>query len=118
MKILDWQNEIKENELKEVSSCLENGGLVIFPTETVYGLGALATNPKAVDNIFIAKGRANDNPLIVHLDSKEEISTYAEVTNEIERKIIEAVKSCPVLESAKGKNLSLKNLKIIGKENE
>ena len=110
MKILDWKNEIKENELKEVSSCLENGGLVIFPTETVYGLGALATNPKAVDNIFIAKGRANDNPLIVHLDSKEEISTYAEVTNDIERKLIEAFMPGPFTIILKKKDIIPNNV--------
>ncbi len=67
MQILDWKENINVKELDDVSKCLKSGGLVIFPTETVYGLGADATNSKAVDNIFIAKGRANDNPLIVHL---------------------------------------------------
>lgn len=90
MKTLNWKNNIDEFELKEVSECLESGGLVIFPTETVYGLGAIATNKKSVDNIFIAKGRANDNPLIVHLDSKEEIEKYAIIENDIERKLIDA----------------------------
>ena len=96
MKILNWKNEINQNELKEVSECLESGGLVIFPTETVYGIGAIATNPKSVDNIFIAKGRANDNPLIVHLSSKEEISKYAIISNEIEQKLIDAFMPGPV----------------------
>lgn len=90
MKTLNWKNNIDEFELKEVSECLESGGLVIFPTETVYGLGAIATNKKSVDNIFIAKGRANDNPLIVHLDSKDEIEKYAIIENDIERKLIDA----------------------------
>lgn len=90
MKILNWKNEINQEELKDVSNCLINGGLVIFPTETVYGLGALATNPKAVDEIFIAKGRANDNPLIVHLANIEEIEKYATISNDIERKLIDA----------------------------
>ena len=90
MKTLNWKNNINESELKEVSECLESGGLVIFPTETVYGLGAIATNKKSVDSIFIAKGRANDNPLIVHLDSKEEIEKYAIIENDIERKLISA----------------------------
>ncbi|MBQ8219128.1 MAG: threonylcarbamoyl-AMP synthase [Bacilli bacterium] len=88
MKILDWKKEINFNELNEVNTCLENGGLVIFPTETVYGIGAIATNERAVDSIFIAKGRANDNPLIVHVDSIKEIEKYAAITNEIERKLI------------------------------
>ncbi|MBO1912595.1 Sua5/YciO/YrdC/YwlC family protein, partial [Microvirga sp. 3-52] len=44
---------------------LKSGGVVAFPTETVYGLGAIATDEKAVDKIFKAKGRPSDNPLIV-----------------------------------------------------
>ena len=89
MKILNWQKEIDKTELNSVNEMLKRGGLVIFPTETVYGLGALATDTKAVDSIFIAKGRANDNPLIVHLADKAQITEYAEITNEIERKLID-----------------------------
>src|ERR1700744_2363252 len=48
------------------------GGLVAFPTETVYGLGADATNDRAVASIFAAKGRPSFNPLIVHVPSMEE----------------------------------------------
>ena len=90
MKILNWKEKINVHELDEVNKCLKSGGLVIFPTETVYGLGADARNSEAVNNIFKAKGRANDNPLIVHLDSKSNISKYAEITNEIEEKLIDA----------------------------
>ena len=90
MEILDWKNEINVKELERVNQALKCGGLVIFPTETVYGIGADATNSKAVDSIFVAKGRANDNPLIVHLDSKASISKYAVIENDIERKLIEA----------------------------
>lgn len=48
---------------------LRNGGLVCFPTETVYGLGANALRADAVDKIYKAKGRPADNPLIVHISS-------------------------------------------------
>ena len=104
MKILNWKNEINQEELKDVSNCLVSGGLVIFPTETVYGLGALATNPKAVDEIFIAKGRANDNPLIVHLANIEEIKKYATISNDIERKLIDAFMPGPFTIILKKKN--------------
>ena len=57
------------NDAKQAGGLIRNGGLVAFPTETVYGLGADATNPQAIDNIFRAKGRPNNNPLIVHLAS-------------------------------------------------
>ena len=56
---------------------LKNGGVVAFPTETVYGLGALATDELAVQKIFEAKGRPSDNPLIVHIGHKEQVFNYA-----------------------------------------
>ena len=90
MKILDWKEDINKDELDLVNDCLSNGKLVIFPTETVYGIGADARNSQAVDDIFIAKGRANDNPLIVHLGNKEDISKYAIIQNEVEEKLINA----------------------------
>lgn len=89
MKILDWKNNIDDNELNDVNASLESGGLVVFPTETVYGIGADATNSRATDDIFIAKGRANDNPLIVHLADVSDIKNYAYISNEIEQKLID-----------------------------
>jgi L-threonylcarbamoyladenylate synthase len=57
--------------IAEAAKILRAGGLVAFATETVYGLGADATNPEAVARIFEAKGRPSTNPLIVHVESKE-----------------------------------------------
>ena len=53
--------------IDEGARILKEGGLVVFPTETVYGLGANAFDPDAVAKIFKAKGRPHDNPLIVHI---------------------------------------------------
>jgi L-threonylcarbamoyladenylate synthase len=61
---------------------IEKGGLVAFPTETVYGLGADATNPKAVEKIFHAKGRPSDNPLIVHLSDPEQVKLVSGTISE------------------------------------
>ena len=55
---------------------IRRGGLVIFPTETVYGLGADATSPKAAKKIFEAKGRPSDNPLIIHIATPEDAEAY------------------------------------------
>lgn len=63
--------EKKEN-IEEGARILKNGGLVAFPTETVYGLGANGLCGEAVNNIFKAKGRPNDNPLILHVSSIEQ----------------------------------------------
>ncbi len=56
--------------IAEGAKILRAGGLVAFATETVYGLGADATNPEAVARIFEAKGRPSTNPLIVHVDEQ------------------------------------------------
>lgn len=81
---------LSKDELLVAKNELDSGGLVIFPTETVYGLGANALSYDAVDKIFEAKNRASNNPLIVHLKNKEEITKYATVTNDIEQKLIDS----------------------------
>jgi len=80
---------INEDRLYLAKEELDKGNLVIFPTETVYGLGANALDYKAVDKIFAAKNRASNNPLIVHVKSKDEIGKYAIINNDIERKLID-----------------------------
>ena len=59
--------------IAEAAEILANGGLVAFPTETVYGLGANALDPEAVSQIYKAKGRPSDNPLIVHIARASDI---------------------------------------------
>ena len=79
-------NYIKDEELKEASAVIRSGGLVAFPTETVYGLGGDATNPKASRKIYAAKGRPSDNPLIVHIaDFSQLRNIVAEVPQEAEK---------------------------------
>lgn len=89
-KIYNWKNNIKENELNNVIETLKNNELVILPTETVYGLAASTFSDKACKKIFTAKGRAQDNPLIVHVSSKEMIYNIVEKPNEIEEKLIDS----------------------------
>ena len=73
-------NNIDYEILSEAASIIQRGGTVVFPTETVYGLGANALNEDACDKIFKAKGRPSDNPLIVHITSMEELY---ELVNEV-----------------------------------
>ena len=68
---------IKSDKLAEAAQCIAKGGLVVFPTETVYGLGADAFDCKAIDNIYKAKGRPSDNPLIVHISRKDDVYSLA-----------------------------------------
>jgi len=67
----------KEEYLNKAQELIKNGQLVVFPTETVYGLGANALDEEAVKSIFIAKERPQDNPLIVHLADFEDIYKVA-----------------------------------------
>ncbi|MGQ9515063.1 MAG: L-threonylcarbamoyladenylate synthase [Thermoproteota archaeon] len=62
------------SKIRVAAETLRSGGLVAFPTETVYGLGADALNAKAVKKIFEVKGRPADNPLIVHIADREEVN--------------------------------------------
>jgi L-threonylcarbamoyladenylate synthase len=64
-------------KVREAAAALSLGHLVAFPTETVFGLGADACNEKAVEKIFIAKGRPKDHPLIVHISSGELMGKWA-----------------------------------------
>ncbi|MBR5507009.1 MAG: threonylcarbamoyl-AMP synthase [Clostridia bacterium] len=64
---------IYPDNIGEAAECIKNGGTVVFPTETVYGLGADAFNEDAIDKIYEAKGRPGDNPLIVHISEFDEL---------------------------------------------
>ena len=63
------ENNIDMNVIHKAAEIIRNNGTVVFPTETVYGLGASALSGEAVKGIFTAKGRPNDNPLIAHISS-------------------------------------------------
>lgn len=65
------------DKLSQAAAIIRRGGLVAFPTETVYGLGANALDPQAVKGIFAAKGRPQDNPLIIHLYDPSQTQQYA-----------------------------------------
>ena len=75
---------------------LQKGGLVAFPTETVYGLGADATNAEAAKAIFAAKGRPADNPLIVHISSLSMLPEIVSSVPEAAQKLMNAFWPRPV----------------------
>ena len=77
---------ISEKEIETGAEILRQGGLVIFPTETVYGLGANALDSTASAKIYAAKGRPSDNPLICHLASADDAEKYC-IVNEMYKKL-------------------------------
>ena len=96
-KILKIDNELADfdTEFKIAAETIMAGGLVVFPTETVYGLGADATNPQAVKNIYTAKGRPSDNPLIIHVSNPSDAEKYA-YTNAVFYKLADKFMPGPI----------------------
>lgn len=91
MEVLDLKNSTDNyNKIKEAAKIINQGGLVLFPTETVYGLGADGLNKSAVKKIFIAKGRKQDNPLILHISDLDMLDSITYGITELEKKLMEA----------------------------
>lgn len=88
-RLFDWKENIDESELRDVVSTLKNDGIVIFPTETVYGIGGKATSNKVVDRVYQAKQRPRAKAVNILVANVKEIEKYAVITSKIERKIIE-----------------------------
>ena len=80
---------VKMDALPEAGEIIRAGGLVAFPTETVYGLGADAMNSEAAARIYQAKGRPSDNPLIVHIADMDQLDLVAWEVPPLARKIME-----------------------------
>lgn len=88
-KLLDLKNSKNYEKIEEAGNVIKKGGLVLFPTETVYGIGANGLNENAVKNIFIAKGRKQDNPLILHISDYEMLKEISKNVGKIEQKLME-----------------------------
>ncbi|MBO5666550.1 MAG: threonylcarbamoyl-AMP synthase [Firmicutes bacterium] len=74
--------------ITEASEILKRGGLVAFPTETVYGLGGDALNPEAAGKIYAAKGRPSDNPLIVHIADESQLAVLTDKVSDTAKKLM------------------------------
>lgn len=83
-------SHVDSEKLNEAASILKTGGLVAFPTETVYGLGADGLNPEASGKIYAAKGRPSDNPLILHISSMKALDELTVGECPMGRKLAEA----------------------------
>ena len=97
---------------------IKNGGLVAFPTETVYGLGADVFDIKAIEKIFVAKGRPSDNPLIAHVAEKDQINLLVSEITDSAEKFIKAFFPAPLTlvlpKSAQVPLIATANLQTIG----
>ena len=89
-KYIDLRNKNDFSELEYAGNIIKSGGLVLFPTETVYGLGANGLNENAVKKIYVAKGRSSDNPLILHISNMDMLSRIATNISDLEYKLMNA----------------------------
>ena len=85
---INFKNTKNYDELNAAADAINQGKLVLFPTETVYGIGANALDKEAVKKIYTAKGRASDNPLIAHISNIEMLEQLAIEIGEVEKKLI------------------------------
>lgn len=84
------KDNFSQSEFEEASEILRNGGLVAFPTETVYGLGGDGLLSSAAKKIYTAKGRPSDNPLIIHIASMDDLMELTDVVSEKANKLAKA----------------------------
>jgi len=88
-KKIDIRNNYYKDMLIDAARIIKTGGLVIFPTETVYGIGANGLNSEAVKKIFVAKNRAQDNPLILHVSSIDMVKSIVTDITPLEQKLMD-----------------------------
>jgi len=82
------EHTVKDQSIVEAAAILRNGGLVAFPTETVYGLGARFDCPDAVERLFAAKGRPADNPLIAHISHPRQLTELVTHMTPLEERLM------------------------------
>ncbi len=104
-KYINIQNEKNLDILKDASTAIRDGGIILMPTETVYGLGANGLDENTVKKIFIAKGRKQDNPLILHISNMEMLDKIAYNISALEYKLMEKFWPGPLTIILKRKNI-------------
>ena len=87
-KYLDLRKNYNKEKLVEAAQYIKDGKLVLFPTETVYGIGANGLDDNAIKKIFVAKNRAQDNPLILHISNINMLENITDDISELERRLI------------------------------
>lgn len=102
IKITDIERQ--SGDIDRAAALIRDGGLVVIPTETVYGLGGDGTNPSSSKKIYAAKGRPSDNPLIIHIAEPSDAEKYA-YTNQLYYKLAKAFMPGPLTVILKKKDI-------------
>ena len=88
-KYLNYDDKFNNEMMEKAGAIIRSGGLVAFPTETVYGLGANALDTDAAKKIYEAKGRPSDNPLIAHISDKDQVDVLAKNVSDKAKKLMD-----------------------------
>jgi L-threonylcarbamoyladenylate synthase len=95
-----------KDEVNKAFEVLKNGGLILYPTDTIWGIGCDATNPEAVDKVYKLKGRAEEKSLIVLLDSDNKLQSYIKEVPEVAYDLIEYAENPLTIVYSGAKNLA------------
>lgn len=118
MKYYQYKDEINNTEIEQIAKEILNGKNVVFPTETVYGIGANALDANACEKIFKVKGRNENKPLIVLVSDFEMLEKMVDNINEVEKKLIEKFWPGPLtIIFEKSEKCKIPNIVTAGKNN-
>ena len=95
-----------KDEVNKAFEVLKNGGLILYPTDTIWGIGCDATNAEAVDKVYKLKGRAEDKSLIVLLDNDNKLQSYIKEVPELAYDLIEYAENPLTIIYSGAKNLA------------
>ena len=115
--VYDWKSKINEKELENTIDVLKNGGIVILPTDTVYGIACEMNNEEAIKKLFKLKVRSDDKPICVLTSSMEKIKKVAYINGQEEKIIKKYMPGALTIILDKKENVSnilTSNLKTIG----
>lgn len=99
-------SDVKQTDINEAVQTLRDGGLILYPTDTIWGIGCDATNPDAVDRVFRLKGRDQTKSLIILLDSDHKLQSYVQEVPEIAYQLIEYTERPLTIVYSGAKNLA------------
>lgn len=97
---------VNRDDINKALETLKNGGLILYPTDTIWGIGCDATNPEAVEKVFALKGRDKGKSLIVLLHNDNQLASYVQEIPEVAYELIEATDRPLTIVYSKAKNLA------------
>ncbi len=100
------RNDVQQTDLLKALDTLRAGGLILYPTDTIWGIGCDATNPEAVEKVYRLKGRGQDKSLIVLLDSEDKLQGYVSDIPEVAYQLIEYTERPLTIVYSGAKNLA------------